>query len=79
MSDLPPELRDGFGPYTEAEIDHYRQRATAALRSATRSPDSALHALTTNLCLPSSVYTANDISSDYFSQLESVFALFSDP
>ena len=79
MNDFPPELRDGFGPYTEAELDHCRQRATAALRSATRSPDSALQALTTNLCLPSSVYAANDASNDYFNQLESVFVLFSDP
>ena len=79
MSDTPPALRDGYGPYTEAELDHYRQQATAVLRAATRSPDSALHALTTNLCLPSSVYAANDACNDYFSQLESVFALFSDP
>ena len=79
MQDIPPELRDCSGPYTEAELDHHRQQATAALRSATRSPDSALQALTTNLCPPSSVYTANDVSNDYFSQLESIFALFSDP
>ena len=79
MSDLPPALRDGFGPYTEAELDHCRQQTTATPRSTARSPDSALHALTTNLCLPSSVYAANDASNAYFNQLESVLALFSDP
>ena len=79
MNDFPPELRDGFGLYTEAELDHCRQRATAALRSVTHSPDSALQALTTKSCFPSSVYAANDASNDYFTQLESVFVLFSDP
>ena len=72
-------LQELPAPYTEAELDSHRQQTTAALRSATRSPDSALHALTTSLCLPSSVYAAHDASNDYFSQLESVLALFSDP
>ena len=76
MSDTPPALRDGYGPYTEADLNHHRQQTTAARHSATRSSDSAL---TTNLCLPSSIYAANDASNDYFNQLESVVALFSDP
>ena len=79
MSDTPPALRDGYGPYIEADLNHHRQQTTAALPSAPRSSDSALRALTTNLCLPSSIYAANDASNDYFNQLESVFALFSDP
>ena len=79
MRDIPHELRDCSGPYTEAEFEHYKQRAAAVLRSETRSPDSALHAFTTKLCLPSSVYDVDDAFTDYFSQLESVLALFSDP
>ena len=79
MSDIPPALRDAYGPYTETDLNHHRLQATAALHSATRSSDSAPRALTTNLGLPSSVYAANDASNDYFSQLESVFALFSGP
>ena len=54
MSDTPPALRDGYGSYTEADLNPHRHQTS------------------------SSVYAANDASNDYFSQLQSVFALFSD-